>query len=114
MKRDLLSDRHKFTIGGEWVPNWQSRKFYNRIHYRVGASYNTPYIKVNGNDGPKEISVSAGFGIPITNNWNNGSFLNISGQWVKASAKDLITENTFRINIGLTFNEQWFNKWKVR
>ena len=114
LKRDLLSDRHKFTIGGEWVPNWQSRKFYNRIHYRVGASYNTPYIKVNGNDGPKEISVSAGFGIPITNNWNNGSFLNISGQWVKASAKDLITENTFRINIGLTFNEQWFNKWKVR
>ena len=40
--------------------------------------------------------------------------LNISGQWVKASAKDLITENTFRINIGLTFNERWFNKWKVK
>ena len=114
LKNGLLSDRHKLTVGGEWPPNWQSRKFYNRVRYRIGASYNTPYIKVNGKDGPKEISVSAGFGIPITNNWNNGSYLNISGQWVKASAKDLITENTFRINIGLTFNEQWFNKWKVR
>lgn len=113
LKSGLLIDRHKITVGGEWVPNWQSRKILNRIHYRAGASYNTPYIKVNGHDGPKEISVSAGFGIPITNNWNNGSVLNISGQWVKASAKDLITENTFRINIGLTFNERWFNKWKV-
>ena len=113
LQSGLLSDRHKVTVGGEWVPNWQSRKFYNRVHYRLGASYNTPYFKVNGHDGPKEISVSAGFGIPITNNWNHGSILNISGQWVKASAKDLITENTFRINIGITFNERWFNKWKV-
>ena len=23
------------------------------------------------------------------------------------------SENTFRINIGLTFNERWFAKWKV-
>ena len=76
-------------------------------------SYNTPYIKVNGQDGPKEYSVSAGFGLPIVNSWNNRSMLNISAQWVRASAKDLITENTFRINIGLTFNERWFMKWKV-
>ena len=110
----LLSDKHKIPAGGEWIPNWQSRKIYNRIHYRLGASYSTPYFKVNGQDGPKEISISAGFGIPITNSWNHGSVLNISGQWVKASAKDLITENTFRINIGLTFNERWFNKWKVK
>ena len=109
----LLTDRHKLTVGGEWIPNWQSRKFYNRIHYRLGASYATPYFKVNGHDGPKEISISAGFGIPLLDRWNHRSFLNISGQWVKSSAKDLITENTFRINIGLTFNEGWFNKWKV-
>lgn len=113
LKSGLLSDRHKVTVGGEWVPNIMSRKIYNRIHYRLGASYATPYVKVNGNDGPKEISVSAGFGIPITNSWNNKSILNISGQFVHSSAKDLITENTFRINIGLTFNERWFMKWKV-
>jgi hypothetical protein len=39
--------------------------------------------------------------------------LNISAQWLHASAKDLITENTFRINVALTFNERWFAKWKV-
>lgn len=111
----MLLDRHKITLGAQWLPdpNPISRKFFKRINYRFGVSYNTPYIKVNGQDGPKEYSVSAGFGIPIVNGWNNRSILNISAQWVKASAKDMITENTFRINVGLTFNERWFMKWKV-
>jgi hypothetical protein len=39
--------------------------------------------------------------------------INISAQWARQSAKNFITENTFRINIGLTFNERWFAKWKV-
>lgn len=112
-KSGLLKDRNKLTVGGEWVPNAMSRNFFNRIHYRVGASYATPYIKVNGKDGPKEYSVSAGFGVPIINSYNNRSVLNVSAQWVHSSAKDLITENTFRINIGITFNERWFMKWKV-
>jgi hypothetical protein len=48
------------------------------------------------------------------NGWNNRSMLNISGQWVHMSAdKGLLSENTFRINIGITFNERWFAKWKV-
>ena len=76
-------------------------------------SYATPYTKINGNDGPSELSASVGFGIPIVNSYNNRSILNISGQWVRTSAKNFITENTFRINIGLTFNERWFMKWKV-
>ena len=40
--------------------------------------------------------------------------LNISTQWVKLDAKNFITENSFRINIGITFNERWFAKWKVK
>ena len=109
----LLSDRHKLTAGLDWIPNPVSRKLYNRIHYKFGVYYATPYYKVQGYDGPKEMSVSAGFGVPIINSWNNRSMLNISAQWVRASSSQFITENTFRINIGLTFNERWFAKWKV-
>ncbi|MFC2739996.1 MAG: hypothetical protein ACFN4H_08105, partial [Prevotella sp.] len=64
-------------------------------------------------DGPKEISASLGIGIPVINSWNNRSWLNISAQWVHQSASHFITENSFRINIGLTFNERWFAKWKL-
>lgn len=109
----FYDDRHKWTVGGEYCKNEYSRKFMDRIRYRAGASYATSYYKINGLDGPKEISVSAGFGIPIINNYNNRSVLNISAQWVHQSGTDMITENTFRLNIGITFNERWFSKWKV-
>ena len=101
------------TVGGEYCKNANSRNFFDRIAFRMGASYATPYLNINGKDGPKEISVSAGLGIPIINVWNNRSTLNISGQWVRMDASNLITENTFRINVGITFNERWFMKWKV-
>jgi hypothetical protein len=111
----LLRDRSKFTVGGEWTPRaYDMNNLFNRIHYRVGASYATPYYNIGDVKGPSEVSVSAGFGIPIFNTWNNRSLLNISAQWTHVSAKDMITENTFRINVGLTFNERWFQKWKVK
>ena len=83
------------------------------MRYRIGAGYASPYYNINGQKGPKELSVSLGLGIPIMNAYNNRSFLNISGQFVHRSADNLITENTLRLNIGLTFNERWFAKWKV-
>lgn len=113
-EKGQYSDRHKFTFGGEVCPQEKGRNFFKRIHYRLGASYATPYLKINGVDGPKEYSVSAGFGIPVVNGYNNRSILNISGQWVRQDSKTFIRENTFRINIGLTFNEEWFAKWKMQ
>ena len=113
LKSDQYKDNYKFTLGGEYTPRWNSRRFYERVRYRIGASYTTPYYYINGKEGPKQISLSAGFGIPIINAYNNRSFLNISAQWVNNSADGFIKENAFRVNVGLTFNEKWFAKWKV-
>ena len=119
LRKDILKDRFGVNAGIDYVPDPASRRsFINRVHYRFGAGYATPYYYINGNDGPKELSVSAGFGIPLDRiYWNSQGnmrpVLNVSAQWVHTSAKDLITENTFRINLGLTFNERWFAKWKV-
>jgi len=109
----LYKDRHKLTLGGEICPNELGRNFFKRVHYRLGVYYATPYVKINGKDGPKEYSVSAGFGIPIMNRINNRSILNISAQWVHQGSKDFINENSFRINLSMTFNERWFAKWKM-
>ena len=116
MSSSALRNRHKITVGADWIPepNPMARgSFFKRMHYKVGASYATPYYYIKGADGPRELALSAGFSIPIINSWNNRSLLNISAQWVNSSSKNFITENTFRINIGLTFNERWFAKWKV-
>ncbi|MBP5258707.1 MAG: hypothetical protein J6Z41_08250 [Prevotella sp.] len=112
--KGLLNDRSRYTFGGEYCRKEDGRRFVDKVRYRFGASYATPYIKINGVDGPKEVSLSAGFGLPIINNYNNRSMLNISGQWTRRSATGMIRENEFRINIGLTFNEKWFQKFKVQ
>ena len=113
ISNDAYSDRHKLTIGADYCPVERSRRFFKRMHYRFGASYATNYLKINGHDGPKEYSVSAGVAVPIVNAYNNRSMLNLSVQWVRQDSKKFITENSFRINIGLTFNEKWFAKWKM-
>ena len=111
-KTGLLKDSHKINAGLEYCQNPEGRSFMSRIRYRLGAGYSTPYIKVGSKDGPNQLSVSAGVGIPIVNAINNRSMLNVSAQWVRNDASGLIRENSFRINVGFTFNERWFAKWK--
>ena len=113
LKDGLLKDRIQVNAGAEFMPNPSSRKLLGHIRFRAGVGYTTPYYNINGQEGPKEYSASIGFGIPIANAYNNRSILNISGQYVRRSADNLLTENTFRLCIGLTFNERWFAKWKI-
>ena len=109
-----LKDMQKITLGGDYCRGERYRGFLSKLHYRAGISYSTPYITVNGQDGPKELSASMGLGIPIVNNYNYRSMLNIGFEWVNRNRINLINENMFRINVGLTFNERWFAKFKVR
>ena len=108
-----FNDHHKFTLGGDYCKGERYRGFFSRMHYRAGFSYASPYLNINGVDGPRELSASLGVGIPILNAYNNRSMLNISAEWVNQSVTGMIKENMFRINVGFTFNERWFAKFKV-
>ena len=107
-------NRSKISVGAEYLPKPLSRNYLNRIRYRVGAYYSDPYTKVNDKDGAREYGVSFGFGLPLEV-FQSRSLLNISGQYVKVSpkVKGMLEENYLRINLGLTFNDRWFMKWKV-
>ncbi len=113
MQSGVFSDRQRYILGAEFCPNEKGLKRRDHVRYRAGVTYATPYLKINGADGPKEYGVSVGVGLPIMNGYNNRSMLNISASWTRLDAANLIKENTFRINIGFTFNERWFAKWQV-
>lgn len=113
LRDGMLRDAQKFNLGAEWLPNPNGRKYLQHVRYRIGAGFSTPYYNINGQKGPNEFHATIGFGIPILNAINNRSILNISASWQRRSSSDLLSENSFRINIGLTFNERWFAKWKV-
>lgn len=112
-----LNNRHRIAIGAEWVPNLYARNYFKQVRYRFGAHYTTPYYKVktaggSWTDGPKEWGVSGGFGLPLRI-LRNRSLVHLSMQYVRTSLPNLVSDNTFRLCVGITFNETWFKKWRV-
>ena len=107
-------DMTKIAVGSQWTPNPYG-KFWERIQYRAGINFATPYLKVNGHDGPYEMRMSMGAGIPIINKINNRSIVNVGVGWLRrsASAAGMIKEDYFVLNLGMTFNERWFMKYKI-
>ena len=113
-KEGQFNDRTKISFGAEYRPNPIGRNYLKRVRYRAGAYYSDPYAKVDGKEGAREYGVSFGFGFPLEM-YQGRSILNISGQYAKVSpkVKGMLEEQYLRINIGLTFNDRWFMKWKV-
>lgn len=114
-RKDLFTDLHKVSLGMEYVKNPEELRWRQRVRYRAGFSYQTPYTKIGGVDGPQHFLASVGVALPITNMHNSRSLINFSAQYerVKPKMAGMITENYIRFSIGLTFNERWFMKWKA-
>ena len=110
------ADRTRASLGVEYIPELFTRKLFRRARYRAGLHYATSHYTVDGKAGPTEYGATVGIGLPIMNGWNGKSIVNISAQavHVRPNAPGMITENALRLNIGLSFNETWFNKWKVQ
>ncbi len=109
-------DRRKISLGAEYSPNQQSRNILKRMNYRTGLFYSQPYCEINGNKGCEEFGASLGFSVPIINRINNRSMLHISGQIIRMRPQTagMIEETYLRLNVGITFNENWFMKLKLR
>ena len=113
------TDRHRASLGVEYIPQSLHRNIFKRAHYRAGIHHSTSHFMVQylGDyvKGPKEYGVSLGIGLPLMNRYNNKTIINISGQAIHIApqAPGMITENYLRLSIGLSFNERWFDKWKI-
>ena len=111
------ADCYRTSIGVEYIPESITRKLFRRARYRAGLHHATAHYCIGDRQGPSEYGATVGIGLPITNRWNSKSIINISGQAVHvrpAAGSGMITENYLRLNIGLSFNETWFDKWKVQ
>jgi len=110
-----LKNMTKFAVGTQWTPDPFDKRYWKRIQYRAGINYSTPYLIADGKNGPSELRMSIGAGLPITNNINNRSVVNVGVQWLRrsCSAAGMVKENYFLINLGMTFNERWFMKYKI-
>lgn len=109
-----LRNKGEYHFGAEYLYDEKAKNYFGRIKYRLGCYYSEPYVTINGLKGAKEFGVSFGFGLPVL---QNRSIVQVSGQYVRVSSQNQkvgLDENMFKLNIGITFNERWFMKMKVR
>lgn len=117
-QKNMYKDRSKFAIGGEYIPSLINRNYFQRMRYRLGAHYSESYIdvKVNPNDPGsrnKEFGMTVGLGFPLK---GQKSLINVAFEYidVKPQNKTYLSESYFQFNVGLTFNEFWFFKNKIK
>ena len=113
--KGFYKDLTRFAIGAQWTPDPLVKTYWKRMQYRAGMNFATPYLKINGQNGPIEFRMGAGVGLPITNKRNNRSIVNVGLSWLRRSAggTGMVKEDYLLINLGITFNERWFVKYKI-
>ena len=106
------TDASAMAIGGYFVPDFASFDNYlKRITYRAGLRYDMTGIVVNEKE-IDNLGITFGLGLPLGGSFSN---VNVGFEWGKrgTTAADLIEEKYFKVNIGLSLNDRWFQKRKI-
>ncbi|MCJ7466595.1 MAG: hypothetical protein MUO53_07875 [Maribacter sp.] len=104
-------DASTIAFGGFFVPNHNSFDgYFKRITYRAGLRLDQTGMVINNKD-IKNFGITFGIGLPLRNysNLNLGFELGRRG----TSASDLVEESYFKVNVGLSLNDLWFQKRKI-
>jgi len=111
---ETLRDAWTLNVGGQWSPDiLRGKNYWSRVTYRVGFFYGKDYIKID-NDVPI-LGLTTGAAFPVrksayTNQW---TVINTAFELGKrGNNNNSITENFFRIAIGLSLSDLWFQKKK--
>lgn len=101
----------KYSFGGYYTPNSNPFVSYaKRITYRGGFKYEKTGLIVDGTS-INDVGMTFGFGLPITGSLSN---VNLGFEFGKkgTTSNNLVQENYFNINIGVSLNDKWFVRSK--
>jgi hypothetical protein len=108
-----VRDNWQIRAGAQLTPVAKANYFSN-VTYRAGAFFGPDYIHVD-----KKLPVfgaSFGLGLPLRNyNRQTEQFtmINLAFEFVKRGNNDnLVKENLFRVSVGFSLSDLWFNKRK--
>lgn len=108
---DTLENTLRVAVGGEFMPDHTSiSSLFKRMTYRGGARYGQTYVSANGNQ-INEFGISFGVSFPMKKSKTTIDLGLELGQ--RGTTKDnLIQENFFNVNFGVSIQEHWFYKRK--
>ena len=103
---DDFHNSYTLAIGAEYIPDVTSVDSYlKRVMYRIGFSHERLPYKIN-NEFINDFGINFGVSLPV----RNYSSFSLAFQLGQRGTTDhnLIKENYFRVNLGVTFNDRWF------
>ncbi len=116
-QKDQVKDGWKIRAGAEYNPAGFNniKNYFGAVKYRGGFYYGSDYINL-GNDLPEfGISLGAGFPLKLRRSFyeTQVSFLNTAIEFgSRGDKKSNTRESTFRISVGLSLGDLWFNRSK--
>ena len=102
-----LRNKNRFALGFEYRHNPLSRKYGDRMLFRVGAAMQDEYLLAIK---AKHYTATAGIGFPIP---MLGTVLNTTFEYHHRGQKSTLEEHSFRFILGLSIGENWFFKRKL-
>ncbi|MDO6515650.1 hypothetical protein [Zobellia uliginosa] len=108
----IYKDASTLALGGFYTPERNSFGSYlKRVTYRAGVRLEKTGMYVNDKD-INNFGITFGLGLPLGNNLSN---LNLGFELGKkgTTSADLIEESYFKVNVGLSLSDQWFQKRKI-
>ena len=111
-QENLFKNTTKIAVGGEYLPSLTSRNYLMRMRYRAGLHFSDSYVQVKESRN-KEFGFTVGLGFPLK---GQKSMVNVAFEYVdvRPENKTFLSENYLQLNVGLTFNEFWFFKNKLK
>jgi hypothetical protein len=110
-----LANSWKLMVGGGIVPNYDSKKFLERIQYKIGGYYGKSEV-VYQNIQLSEYGGTFGLSVPIVFGglFREAARFHFSADIGERSPgdKNLISESYYHFNFGFTLNNVWFQKRK--
>ncbi|RRQ50498.1 hypothetical protein DZC72_08125 [Maribacter algicola] len=106
------NDASSLALGGFLTPDARSFDSYlKRITYRAGVRLDRTGMVVNDVD-INNFGITFGLGLPLGRSFSN---LNVGFELGRrgTTRADLIEESYFKVNIGLSLNDRWFQKRKI-
>jgi len=112
---DKMVNNWTARIGGQFVPDFKSNSYWQRVSYRLGASFGPDNVQLNRPI--PQYMFSFGTGLPVRRNVYTNQYTTINTAFelgFRGNKSNDIRENIFRFSLGLNLSDLWFNKPKYQ
>lgn len=109
---NVMNNRFLYAIGAQYTHQPGSKRYIENIDFRLGANYSNSYVNIDHKSYNKW-ALTWGAGFPLPNTLTKLNLHMEYGQQGSIATNGLL-ERYFKIGLGVSLNERWFVKRRLR